>query len=343
MYGNIMKPAQVSIAMNRNARRWSGWVMIAQVRATGCSSVACSKWPRKGGVTYAVAARISALNPASTKKGTCQLYASASERPIGTPIICETEKADITTPIAAPRRSMGMTSPTMERITAPTMPPNNPATQRAATSKGYVGDSAQRSVPTVNPAYNQTSAFFRSNRSMKNPPASPESPAANPYAETITPNCFSVMWKLEMYCGPSGMMMTKSRMVVKLIAASVSISSFSRVGVQSRPPGASCSLAFIKRLSPSRNQNDFARCAGFHDELVSLCRVRQRQLFAHDRTQCSVLEAGDQRGMNAGNFLPGCGREWDSEHDAIAAKRVTSIDLHRPAAADDGHAPAFGD
>jgi hypothetical protein len=56
---------------------------------------------------------------------------------------------------------------------------------------------------------------LRSNRSRKNPAAIPNIPALIAYEETIKPNCAGEIEKTRMYCGPSGIMMMKSTMVVK--------------------------------------------------------------------------------------------------------------------------------
>ena len=68
--------------------------------------------------------------------GTNFLNINGIPNPSGTPAMDATENADITIPIAAPRRYSGMTSPTMARITAPVTPPKVPAMARAATSSG---------------------------------------------------------------------------------------------------------------------------------------------------------------------------------------------------------------
>ena len=68
----------------------------------------------------------------------------------------------------------------------------------------------------------------REKRSTIDEAISPASPAANVYEETTSPNCAGPIFSVRISCGPSGITIMKSTIVVNCTAASMSSTSCSR-------------------------------------------------------------------------------------------------------------------
>jgi hypothetical protein len=68
----------------------------------------------------------------------------------------------------------------------------------------------------------------RAKRSTIEDATSPAAPAANVYDDTINPNCAGSIRRVRINCGPSGMTIMKSTIVVNCTAARMSTTNCSR-------------------------------------------------------------------------------------------------------------------
>ena len=112
-------------------------------------------WPctavRRCGSASAATVKVSTAQPANIKNGACHPNFPAKIKPAGTPRTEAMGNADITTLVARPRRSGGITSAIMALTSAPASPPKAPAARRATSSQWWVGAKAQASVVRPNP------------------------------------------------------------------------------------------------------------------------------------------------------------------------------------------------
>ena len=131
MYGMTVNAANIIRPDTANALRWLGsantWPMPRQ-------TLTLSGWCKCASSRGKVCQAPNASKPTSAAmptNGACQLKCAAKNRPSGTPATVDTEKEVITTLMARPRRSKGITSATMVWDRADKTPPNKPAATRA--------------------------------------------------------------------------------------------------------------------------------------------------------------------------------------------------------------------
>src|SRR5690348_16829490 len=158
-------------------------------------------------------------NPASMRNGASHRNHCASCNPKGTPSAEAAEKAVITMPMPAARRSGGTTSPIMDMIIAMESPPKVPLMARATSNVVALKERPQVSVPMINPPYAKRSNFRRSKRSTKGAASKPTMPELTVYAATSALSVFGPMLSSRMSCGPKGIRIMKSTICVNCTAA----------------------------------------------------------------------------------------------------------------------------
>ncbi len=125
----------ISRAEKANARWWLGSASTMPMPRQIEGRSLTSRWWLSLGKVSAAPSASTPLSRAMPMKGACQLQWLARNSPRGTPATVDTEKDDITMPMARPRRSKGTTSATMVCDSAESTPPNMPAATRATIRK----------------------------------------------------------------------------------------------------------------------------------------------------------------------------------------------------------------
>ncbi len=139
MKGITVKPASISSAMKNRARRWLASRSVSPMAVRGWARSASlmtarGRWPRKGGNCFRPSSSSGSESAAIRKNGARQPNWVARNSDSGTPATVDTENAAMMVPLARPRRSNGIRSPTMVCTIEPSTPPKAPAMARAASS-----------------------------------------------------------------------------------------------------------------------------------------------------------------------------------------------------------------